>query len=240
MVLGVFAGIIINICTDIFMSEKRVVRGNIYCMTCERKQVWYEFIPFFLRLGLECKCKACKMKRKLQYPLVEISNGLLWLLVIIRYGITIDTLLGCLFTSALLTLSVIDAKTKEIPFKINVFIGAIALINMCFDYHNIINYVLGMVVIAGLLFLLFMISGGGAIGGGDVKLMAAAGLYLGLPRTCLAFFLACILGSIIHIIRMKFFGAGKELAMGPYLAAGLYISFLYGGWIIESYPKMFL
>ena len=64
--------------------------------------------------------------------------------------------------------------------------------------------------------------------GGDVKLMAGTGLFLGLRLNLLAFFLGCIIGSVIHLWRMKFRGAGRDLAMGPYLAVGVLIALLWG------------
>ena len=80
-----------------------------------------------------------------------------------------------------------------------------------------------------------LISGGRAIGGGDVKLMATAGLLIGYKNIILAFVLACILGSIIHILRMKLTNAENVLAMGPYLSLGIFISALFGNEIISWY-----
>ena len=69
---------------------------------------------------------------------------------------------------------------------------------------------------------------GKAIGGGDIKLMAYAGLLLGARNILLAFVLACILGSVLHTIRMKVSKRNNLLAMGPYLSAGIYIAALWG------------
>ena len=71
--------------------------------------------------------------------------------------------------------------------------------------------------------------------GGDVKLMACAGLAIGWQNITLAFFLGCIIGSVIHLIRMKITKAGSTLAMGPYLAAGIFISMLWGEKMISAY-----
>ena len=77
-------------------------------------------------------------------------------------------------------------------------------------------------------------------GGGDIKLMAAAGLFLGLKETVLAFFIACILGSVIHTIRMKLTNEGHILAFGPYLCLGIYISILFGKEIVAAYLGLFI
>ena len=228
-----------NVCIYRIPLGEGIVAGSSHCMNCKKDLKWYELIPVFSYVVLKGKCSKCKTKLSPQYPVIEISNGILWLLVFLEFGFKLDTIIGCLFASALLTLAMIDARTKEIPFGINIFIGILALINVGLNYTQIMNHILGFLVITVFLLLLFILSIGGAIGGGDVKLMAVAGLYLGLSRTLFAFLLACLVGSIIHIVRMKFFGADRELAMGPYLAIGLYISLLYGEDLIRMYFSLF-
>lgn len=87
--------------------------------------------------------------------------------------------------------------------------------------------------------LILLLSGGAAVGGGDVKLMAGAGLFLGLRLTLFAFFLGCLLGSIIHLTRMKLCGAGRDLALGPYLSAGILIALFWGDALLNWYFGLF-
>ena len=83
-------------------------------------------------------------------------------------------------------------------------------------------------------------SNGRLMGGGDVKLMAAAGLLLGWKKIILALVLGCIIGSVIHIIRMKVSHAEHVLAMGPYLAMGIFLAALWGEPWISMYLQLFL
>ena len=83
--------------------------------------------------------------------------------------------------------------------------------------------------------VIYLVSKGSAIGGGDIKLMASAGLLLGLQLIITAFFIGCILGAVIQVIRMKIMEEGSVFAMGPYLSAGLIISVLWGKDIISWY-----
>ena len=76
------------------------------------------------------------------------------------------------------------------------------------------------------------------MGGGDVKLMAVAGLLIGWQNIIIAFFLGCIIGSIIHLIRMRVSDAENVLAMGPYLAVGLFIAAMWGQNMISWYTNM--
>ena len=104
---------------------------------------------------------------------------------------------------------------------------------MVLDIKNFSGYLIGFFLVSGMLLLLYIVTKGKAIGGGDIKLMAAAGLLLGWKLVILAFFIGCILGSVIHIIRMKLAGADKVLAMGPYLSAGLFIAMLWGNSFLD-------
>jgi leader peptidase (prepilin peptidase)/N-methyltransferase len=132
-------------------------------------------------------------------------------------------------------LGVIDWRTYEIPIEINIFILVLGIVRAVTDPKNWVLYLLGFLSVSILLWLILVISKGRAIGGGDVKLMAAAGLLLGWKQIILAFLLGCILGSIIHLLRMKISGADRVLAMGPYLAAGIMIAALWGDALINWY-----
>lgn len=142
--------------------------------------------------------------------------------------------------SALLALSVIDFRTYEIPFGFNLIIAALGLIRVLTDLPNWTAYVIGFFAVSVPLYLLYAVTKGRAIGGGDIKLMAAAGLLLGWQRVILAFVIGCVLGSVIHVIRMRVAqakGSAAEhmLAMGPYLSAGIFIAALWGGRLIAWY-----
>jgi leader peptidase (prepilin peptidase)/N-methyltransferase len=149
--------------------------------------------------------------------------------------------------SALLSLSVIDFRTFEIPVGFNIFIGVLGLVRLIvtivnvgfINWHDWIEYPIGLVSVSLFLFAIFAITGGRGIGGGDVKLMAATGLLLGWKLNLLGFVLGCILGSIIHIIRMKVSKEGRTLAMGPYLSLGITLSLFFGEYIINWYMSFF-
>ena len=86
---------------------------------------------------------------------------------------------------------------------------------------------IGFFAVSLFLLLLSLLTRGAAIGGGDIKLMAAAGLLLGWKLIILAFVIGCIAGSVVHLFRMKVCGAGRMLALGPYLSVGIFIAALW-------------
>lgn len=239
-ILGTVVGSFLNVCIIRIPLGQSIARESSHCMSCGKKLHWYELVPVFSWLMLKGKCSRCHAPISVQYPLIELSNGLLWLMVFLRCGFVMDSLLGSLLVSVLLVASVIDARTKELPLVTTMSVALLGIVRLILNPQNIKTGILGMLVVGGFLLLLLVISGGAAIGGGDVKLMAGSGLFLGLQLNILAFLLGCIIGSFIHIIRMKFFNAGRELAMGPYLALGIVIAFLHGNAMIDWYLGLLL
>lgn len=209
-------------------------------MSCGYQLRWYDLVPLFSWLALGGKCRKCKAAISPQYPIVEGANGLLYILIFAVNGVNFVSVLYCFMASALLALSVIDFRTYEIPFGFNVFLTVLGLCHIALDFGNWSEYVIGFFAVSFFLEILLLASGGRAIGGGDVKLMAACGLMLGWKLIVLAFFIGCILGSVIHIIRMKVSHAEHVLAMGPYLSMGILIAALWGNAFIEWYFGLLL
>ena len=232
---GIVIGSFLNVCIYRIPKKENIVKIRSHCMECNYQLRWYDLVPLFSYIFIGGRCRKCKTKLSLQYPLIEGLNGLLYVLVVAICGLTIESLLYCLMFSALLTLSVIDFRTFEIPLEINLFILTLGLIRVALDYKNFLNYLIGFLSVSGFLYILFLITKGRGIGGGDIKLMAVSGLLLGWKLNILAFALGCIIGSIIHIIRMKVTKTDHVLALGPYLSIGIMIATLWGNDLLQWY-----
>lgn len=235
LLYGVTIGSFLNVCIYRIPKKENIVITRSHCMSCGYQLRWYDLVPLFSYLVLRGKCRKCGSKISVQYPIIEALDGGLYLLVFWRYGLSIDSLLYCLLFSALIVLSVIDFRTYEIPLGINIFILTLGLVRLVTDLSNWLSYGIGLFSVSALLLLIYLVTGGRGIGGGDVKLMAATGLLLGWKLNLLGFLLGCILGSMIHICRMKISGEGHVLAMGPYLAMGIAISAMWGEQMIAWY-----
>lgn len=232
---GLLIGSFLNVCIYRIPRNENIVTTRSHCMHCGMQLKWYDLVPLFSFIVLGGKCRKCKTLLSLQYPLVELFNALLYCIIFLVNGFNPVSIVYCLMTSALLVLSIIDFRTYEIPFGINVFIGVLGLVRLGLDWADWVNYVLGFCSVSLFLLLIFWLTKGRGIGGGDIKLMAAAGLVLGWKLILLAFVLGCLLGSILHVIRMKVSKADRVLAFGPYLAMGIFVSMLYGEVFINWY-----
>jgi len=232
---GITIGSFLNVCIYRIPHKEDIVKERSHCMSCGHTLAWYDLVPLFSYIGLRGKCRYCKTKLSMQYPVIEALNGVIYVMVVLTNGVSVDSLLYCLLGSALLALSVIDFRTYEIPVGFNIFIAVLGLTHLILNYTNWSNYLIGAVSVGGVLAILYYASKGRAIGGGDVKLMATCGLLIGWKLIIFAFLTGCIIGSIIHVMRMKISKADHVLAMGPYLSAGVLIAVLWGEQIINWY-----
>lgn len=253
---GIFVGSFLNVVIFRVPKKESITKVRSHCMSCGYQLRWFDLVPLFSWLFLGGKCRKCKEPISAQYPIVEGTNGILYVLIFMgAYGMNayqmfenfhFDTVLYCLLASALLALSVIDFRTYEIPIGLNVFILTLGCVNLV--YRIIVygargsdwqTYLIGFFAVSAVLYVIYFVSDGKAIGGGDVKLMAAAGLLIGWKLILLAFFLGCLVGSVIHIARMKISKAEHVLAMGPYLSVGIMLSVFFGEPIINWYLSFF-
>ena len=237
-IFGITIGSFLNVCIYRIPLHQSIVTVSSHCMTCGRKLKWYDMIPVFSWLLLGGKCRNCKSKISRQYPVIESLNGILYVVICLVNGMDLFSLIYCLMTSALLTLSLIDWRTYEIPPGINAFLFILGVAAAVLDRGNLLSHLAGMVCVSGFLGILYLISRGRAIGGGDIKLMFACGLILGWKQIILAFLLGCIIGSVIHLIRIRVQGEGHVLAMGPYLSAGIFLAALWGNAWISWYISL--
>ena len=235
---GITIGSFLNVCIYRIPLHESIVTAPSHCMSCGEKLKWFDMVPVFSWLVLGGRCRSCKTKISAQYPIIEGVNGILYVVICVVNGLNYMSLVYCLMASALLVLSVIDWRTYEIPFGINVFLFVLGIAGTVLDSSNWIEHFIGAVCVSGILGILYLLSNGSAIGGGDIKLMFACGLILGWKLILLAFVLGCIVGSVVHVIRIRVQGAGRVLAMGPYLSVGILLAALWGNQWISWYLSL--
>ena len=236
---GIVIGSFLNVCIYRIPKQENIAKVRSHCMQCDHQLKWYELIPLFSYLLQGGKCRVCKSKISVQYPLIEGANGILYVFIFMINGINVDSLLYCLLTSTLLVLSVIDFRTYEIPIGINYFILVLGLLRTVLHNTHWAEHVIGFFAVSVVLYIIIIATKGRGIGGGDMKMMAVCGLFLGWKEIILAFLLGCIIGSVVHVIRMRVTKCDHVLALGPYLSIGVFISMLWGAQWISWYFGQF-
>ena len=233
--LGLCVGSFCNVLIYRLPKGEEFVKTRSHCMACGHVLEWYELVPLVSWLLQGGRCRACSVRLSAQYPVVEGLNGGMWLLTgLLYWDDPVRIALYCPLFSLLLVLSVIDWRTFEIPNGLNLAILVLGAVQLVLDLGHWLLYLTGMGSVSLLFLLLRWLTMGTGVGLGDVKLMGAAGLLLGLPRILLALLVGSVSGSVIHQIRMRR-GAGRKLAFGPYLAAGIWCSALVGDRLVGAY-----
>ena len=226
------------------------LRGKSFCPKCKKQLKWQDLFPVFSFLFLRGKCRYCKKSISWQYPIIEISTGLIFLLILnfkflIFNQFEVFQFLNLVFlfyiASALIVIFVYDLKHYIIPDKVLFPAIGIALVyNLLTSYF--INSLLAVLIASGFFLAIFLISKGRWMGFGDVKLAVLMGLLLGIPNILAALFLAFFFGAIIGLILIVFKGKNlkSEIPFGPFLITGTFLALLWGEQIINWYLKIFI
>ena len=242
---GIVIGSFLNVCILRIPAGETIVSERSHCTTCGHTLHWYDLFPLFSYLFLRGRCRYCGAHISAQYPIIEGLNGVLWVATFGIIGWTWEALLVCLMISALIVLSVIDWRTYEIPLGVNIFILVLGVVRLVMTLVNestratYPEYIIGFFAVSVFLWLIYIATKGKGIGGGDIKLMAASGLFLGWKLGLMSLIFGCLFGSVIHLARMKFAGEGRVLAMGPYLSAGILVAMWWGEPILNWYLGFF-
>jgi leader peptidase (prepilin peptidase) / N-methyltransferase len=222
------------------------------CPQCKTQLKSYDNVPILGWLWLKGHCRYCKVPISPRYPVIEAVTAVLFVLTFVVFGWSLQTLGYCLFLSWLLALTVIDLDLMILPNQLTqsgviagwIFQGAIAF-HQTPTPISALKGVLGAFVASmiGLwLFDIIRLVGTwvfrqDAMGGGDPKLAAMIGAWLGWPLMLVSSFLACLVGSIIGVggIVLGLIGRRQAIPFGPYLALGAAISAFCGTQLIQLY-----
>ena len=242
------------------------LKGRSFCPLCKHELAWQDLIPVFSFIFLRGKCRYCREKISLQYPLVELAAGIIFLLVFLPWcnEFTPVNLLSLwyfwIISCFLIVIFVYDLKHYIIPDKIIYPAIIIAgIFNLQFliseegsapfftfapiNGSSVFNYsILAAILVAAFFLAIVLISRGKWMGIGDIKLAFLMGLFLGWPNILVALFSAFFIGAIIGVGLVL---SGKktlksEVPFGPFLVTGTFIALFWGQEIIDRYLNLFL
>jgi len=250
-ILGLIIGSFLNVCIYRLPLGKSIVTSPSACPACgERLRPW-DLVPLFSYLFLGGKCRYCKAGISVQYPLVEALCGMLYALLYIRFGLVWPLLVYMALVSLLIVISAVDIGHMEIPNGLiiaGLVIGAAQLAASLFTpyfgvwYSYVIGFFAGglpLLLIA--LFCAYVLKKD-AMGGGDIKLMAFAGLIIGWRLVITSYLIGVIAGAIVGVALMSL-GKRKRsdaIPFGPFLSLGVIISVFFGDAIINWYLGLVL
>jgi leader peptidase (prepilin peptidase)/N-methyltransferase len=238
LVIGSFLNVVIA-----RLPERRSLWGpRSACPGCGALIAWHDNLPVLSFLALRGRCRACDMSIAWRYPIVEAVTAVLFAGAYVRFGLTPALGHALLLLTLLVAITAIDLEHQIIPDLISLP-GIVAgfVVGVTTGRVGWLDSLVGIAVGGGLFFLIIVASGGG-MGGGDMKLGAMLGAFLGWPVTLLAVFVAVLLGGTLAIALLASGRRGRKDAIpfGPFLAAGGVAGLFWGTDIVAWYVRGFL
>ena len=238
---GLIVGSFLNCVIYRLEIGKSFLGGHSFCPYCKHELVWHDLIPVFSFLMLKGKCRYCQKPISIQYPLIELTTAILFVLVFNSQNL-LNTGYLLLTTSFLIIIFVYDLKHYIIPDKV-IFPAILTSFLFLFTTNSLLlNTVLSAFGASFFFLLIYLISQGQWMGFGDVKLSFLMGLHLGFPNILVALFSAFFTGAIIGLILIA---QNKKtlksiVPFGPFLVFGTFLAMFYGELIINWYCNLFL
>lgn len=241
-IYGICIGSFLNVCIYRIPEEISLVRGRSMCTSCGHTLHAYDLVPLFSWIFLRGKCRYCGAPISARYPVVELLTGLLYVVVFLACGPTLISVIYCLFGSSLIAASGIDLDHLYVPDRFHVCTLILAAVSYFTGNSESIKSLLAGSLLVGGFMLLISLATHGGIGGGDIRLMAASGLLLGLPRNAFAFILAYIAAGLVCFIPLLkgHMNRKTEVPMVPFFAFALMVSALWGHELLNWYLHLFL
>lgn len=228
-IIGMVLGSFYNVVGYRLPNNMSIVFPNSSCPNCNKKLKFYELIPIFSYIFLLGKCKACKKKISIIYPLFELLTGILFLLSYLVFGLSYEFIFAITFISILIVISISDLRYYIIPDEV-IIIGIILLIiemilnSVINDTNLVIGVLIPLLNGIGAFAIIFLFKFLGdlilkkeCLGGGDIKLLFIIGLVLGFDMSIVAIFIASFIAlplSIVSLIKND----NNVLPFGPYLS----------------------
>ncbi|MBU4376965.1 MAG: prepilin peptidase [Candidatus Omnitrophica bacterium] len=244
-IMGSVVGSFLNVCIHRLPRNESIVYPPSHCVNCNNRLHWYDNIPFLSYIFLRGRCRFCARTISPRYFIVELTSALLFLALFISFGSSEKFAFMALLVSALIAATFIDFDFQIIPDSITVsgiIIGLIAayifpsIFGEISRQKALINSLLGVLVGGGSIYLIGVLGTiafkKDAMGGGDVKLMAMIGAFLGWKMALLVFFIAPFFGAFVGImLKVKY--KIETIPYGPYISLAAIIVIFWGDRILS-------
>ncbi|MFA5135074.1 MAG: prepilin peptidase [Patescibacteria group bacterium] len=243
VLLGFAVGSFLNAVIYRLHAGVSFMRGRSYCPRCKHDLAAKDLVPVVSFVLLRGKCRYCHKPISWQYPLVEFSTAVLFVLLYAQFGIGATFFVYLVYTCFLIVIFVYDLRYYLILDKVSIPALALALmLSLTVLDISILSVVIGMLIGGGFFFLQHAVSRGKWIGGGDIRLGIVMGAMLGWEHLLVALFGAYIFGSIIGI-GLVLFGNKRwrsQVPFGTFLTVATFLTFLCADPVVSMYKDLFL
>lgn len=237
LLVGLAIGSFLNVVIVRLPEHKSLWGPRSACPGCGVAIAWHDNVPILSFLALRGRCRACAMRISWRYPLVEAATAALLFLAFFVFGPTVNFLVAALLLGILVVVTAIDLQHQIIPDVITLP-GIVAgfLANLATGRVSWLESLLG-IVLGGGLFMIIILASGGGMGGGDMKLGAMLGAFLGWRVVLVALFVAVLLGGALAIVLLATGRRRRKdpIPFGPFLALGSAVGLLWGERLTQWY-----
>jgi leader peptidase (prepilin peptidase)/N-methyltransferase len=222
VVVGLLIGSFLNVVIARVPEGRSLIHPGSACPGCGTAIAWHDNIPILSFVALRGRCRTCAMPIPWRYPAVEAATAALFAAAGLAFGPTLDGVIAAVLLAALVAITVIDLEHQIIPDVISlpgIVAGVVA--NLAGGRVPWVDSLLGILVGGGL-FLVIILASGGGMGGGDMKLGAMLGAFLGWKVVLLSVFVAVVVGGALAVVLLSTGARGRKdpIPFGPFLAAG--------------------
>ena len=244
-VVGLAVGSFLNVCIHRLPREQSLNSPPSRCPHCEYRLRWFDNIPVVSYAILGGRCRKCRSRISIRYPIVELVTMLLFVVHGAVFGWTALLIPRLVFACAMVVLFAIDFEHHLLPNAITLPGVAVGLIASTVLPPGIIDALIGVLVGGGVLWLIgeayFRYSGQEGMGGGDVKMLAMIGAFLGWKLVLVTLVLSSITGSMIGLVVIAIRKGGMKYALpyGTFLALGALVASLAGEAIVSWYVGLY-
>jgi leader peptidase (prepilin peptidase)/N-methyltransferase len=243
---GTIIGSFLNVCIYRIPKEESIIFPSSHCPKCSTPLKWYDLVPIFSFIIGKGKCRYCREGISLRYPATEILNGILYIVVYLKFGFTIEFFFYSIIFSILIVITFIDLEHMIIPDILIVLIISFTILYKFVSYilynkaPELLNSIGGL-IFSSILFILIILVSKGGMGTGDVTLIGSLGFILGIKNISLTIFLSFILGAIISIILLitKIKNKKDPIPFAPFIILAFFIVLFWGDNILFWYINKF-
>lgn len=235
-IFGLIIGSFLNVIIYRIPNQESIVRPRSRCTVCGHDLTVNDLVPLLSFIWLKGKCRYCNAKISIQYPLVELITAVIFLLVFLKGGLSTWTLAGLIFTSVLIVASFTDINEGMIPDLLTYPSLILGLVLSNFTI-GIRLALIGSLAYALLLYVIAVLTKG--MGGGDIKLAAVIGAFVGPVGSFMVFVISSLLGLIwvIPLLIMGKVTRKTSIKFGPFLALAATVVYIYGNEVLYFYFK---
>lgn len=239
-IIGSIIGSFINVVIYRLPKSKSIVNPPSACPSCGNRLKWFDMIPILSYIFLKGRCRYCRAKISIIYPIVEILTALTFMFVYVKFGFSLYALKFIIFLTLIIAVSFIDLREGVVPDAIVIPGCGVAILFSLFEGKQIFLQSLLGLTFLGIIFLIIIILSRGGMGEGDITLGAMIGAFVGFKFSIVVFVLSFILGAIFGVIAILFLKKkGKDaIPFGPYLGIASFIVVFFGSKFIDLYYRL--